>query len=61
MSGTGLGPLGAAIECVLLDHKDELGGENVDANLAELAYCYRWKTGWTVEQETATETLGGES
>ena len=48
-------PLHAAIECVLLDHEDELGGDNVDANLAELAYVYRQRTGWTAEQETAKD------
>jgi hypothetical protein len=43
--------LHAAIECVLLDHEDQLGGEDVDANLSELAYCYRQLTGWTVADE----------
>lgn len=44
-------PLTAAIECVLLDHKDEIGGDDVDANISELAYVYERLTGWTVEQE----------
>lgn len=48
-------PLYTAIEVVLLDHEDELGGENVDANLAELAYCYQQRTGRTVEQEAVGE------
>jgi hypothetical protein len=38
--------LNAAIECVLLDNADQLGGINADANLAELAYCYWQLTGW---------------
>ena len=43
--------LRTAIECVLLDHADELSGENVDPNLGELAYVYEQLTGWTVERE----------
>jgi hypothetical protein len=45
--------LAASIECVLLDHRDELDGDNVDPNLAELAYVYRQQTGWTVADEVA--------
>jgi hypothetical protein len=47
--------LSAAIECVLRDHADELDGENVDANLAELAHCYHEQTGWTAEREIVTD------
>lgn len=43
--------LKAAIECVLLDHADQLSGEDVDANLSELAYVYEQLTSWTVERE----------
>lgn len=41
-------PLVEAIECVLLDHQDQLSGDEVDANLSELAYVYEQLTGWTV-------------
>jgi hypothetical protein len=45
-------PLHTAIECVLLDHADQIGGETADPNISELAHVYRQCTGWTVEQET---------
>lgn len=44
-------PLHDAIELVLLDHEDEIDGDNADANISELAYCYRQQTGWTVADE----------
>jgi hypothetical protein len=46
-------PLHTAIECVLLDHADQIGGETADPNISELAHAYRQRTGWTAEQETA--------
>jgi hypothetical protein len=50
-AGTLTGSLRAAIECVLLDHMDQLSDPDVDANLSELAYVYEQLTGWTVERE----------
>jgi hypothetical protein len=46
--------LAAAIECVLLDHVDELAGEQVDANLAELAFVYERLTGFNATKEAAS-------
>lgn len=46
-------PLAAAVECVLLDHAGQLGGDGADANLSELAYVYGQLTGWTVGNELA--------
>jgi len=43
----------ASIECVLLDHAAELSGDKADANLAELAYCYKQATGWDAIAEAA--------
>jgi hypothetical protein len=53
----GMEELKAAIECVLLDHADQLSGENVDANLSELAYVYEQLTGWTVERELGADWM----
>lgn len=39
------GRLLAAVEVVLLDHADELDGDEVDPNMAELAHCYEQVTG----------------
>lgn len=45
-------PLHTAVEAVLLDHADQLAGDHTDANLADLAYVYEQRTGWTVDRET---------
>src|SRR5690349_21859586 len=39
------------VECVLLDHAAELSGPDVDANLADLAYCYLAAAGDTADDE----------
>lgn len=45
----------ATIECVLLDHADELDDTHgkVDANLAELAHVYQRLTGFDAKAEAA--------
>lgn len=45
--------LKVAVELVLLDHHGELEGEEVDANLAELATVYQQLTGWDALEEIA--------
>jgi hypothetical protein len=45
--------LATSIECVLLDHVDELAGAQVDANLAELAFVYGRLTGFNAGKEAA--------
>ena len=43
-------PLRQAIEVLLLNHQHELSGEDVDADLSELAYVYKAVTGWTADR-----------
>lgn len=45
--------LSSSIECVLFDHHKELEGDEVDANLAELAHVYRQLTGYDALEEIA--------
>lgn len=47
----------ASIECVLLDHVDELDDDKgkVDANLAELAYVYKRLTGFDAKAVRAAD------
>ena len=51
LDGMEFDPLRMAVEVVLLDHADEIDGDKVDPNIAELAYVYRQRTGWTVNSE----------
>jgi transcriptional regulator with XRE-family HTH domain len=54
-------PLRSSIECVLLDHCEELYGEDVDANLAELAFVYKQLTGWGALEEIRNDVAAGQA